>query len=305
MAQVTRRALRSVFSSASCILLTAIGCGADSTAPSAYDERGTDRLGGEVVATVDGRAITRREVAELARQLGAPAQEALARLEAELLLAAEARRNGIDEADDLRVRQAAVQALLAGIEAEVTPASIPDEVVRRLYAEAGEELNRPEQRRASHVLVGITDDEATAAPERLGAARALALTIRAELAAGTTSLETLRAQGARDGFTLTVEELPPYARTGDLEPTFLDALFAMPAPDIAPEPVRTSYGWHVIVLEEIVPALTHTVESAAPELRATEAQRRRFERLQELLVELESRFGVERDERAIQRAMEL
>lgn len=91
--------------------------------------RGGPRLGGEVVAIVDGEAIRVAEVRVHAEAHALTARQSLTELEDSLVLAAEARRRGL-RIDTARLHdRVLVQLLLRRIEREHEASSIPESAV--------------------------------------------------------------------------------------------------------------------------------------------------------------------------------
>lgn len=264
------------------------GCGDPTTTP-ATRELGDARVGGEIVATVDGHAITVADVEAFVRVEGGTASDALRELIEEELLAQEAERLGYGRRASVRreTRRATVQALLATIEVEHPASAISDEALRDAYDGAGERFVIPEKRRCDHVLVRVED------ANREREARRVASTVLAELERDPEALATIRAETSREGFPLLVEELPLVARDGSLERPFEDVLFAGAEPGVRAELARTSYGWHVVIVREIVPGTRRTFDDASAELREELTNRRRFEALTELLGRLHEDRGVE------------
>lgn len=97
--------------------LALLGCGGEE-GEGALRVQGEDRVGGDVIATVDGVAIVASEVRRVTGELGATPLETLRLLEDEELLAAAAERRGFDERADVRrvERRAAVQRVLVELE---------------------------------------------------------------------------------------------------------------------------------------------------------------------------------------------
>jgi parvulin-like peptidyl-prolyl isomerase len=234
------------------------------------------------VSTVDGEPILLSEVEEVVRATGLPPRRALQRLQDERVLAhlAEAHLDEVPREASEAARRAAVRALLAQeIEATHTPEAVRTEDLERRAAELRDGLSAPEMRRASHALVPLRAD---AREETVDAAMRLATRIRDELrdeAAPAAALD--RFAGPRGAFTVEVEHLAPLGRDGLVTP-FADALFGASAPGLLDTIVRTSFGLHVVVLEEIVPPWEVPREEWEPVLRrqlAIEARARATEEL--------------------------
>jgi parvulin-like peptidyl-prolyl isomerase len=258
-----------------CLVLS--GCGESTAAPRHVEEErvasptevpsGDAHVGGDVVATVDGIPITVREVEALAREAHLSPQAALRELEDELVLSRAAERAGLAAAPEVadETRRAAVRALLHRvIEPAHTPEAVTDAEIEARRQEIASGLSAPETRRASHVLVQIPRDASEA---RVDAAMRLARQIRDELTTEADPASALdRHTGHEGAFDLLVEHLDPMAREQLVAP-FADALFGAAAPGLLPEPVRTSYGVHVVVLEEVIPPWEVPREEWEPALR--------------------------------------
>lgn len=231
---------------------------------------------GPVVATVDGTPIALADVEDVARRTGLSPPEALRRLEDEVLLYRAAERAGVttDAEDERTVRRAMVQAYLAAeIEARITPESIDEALVRTRRERDANLFAQPERRASTHVLcrrrparataAGAGDDEGEVDPEDAAAATDAAIArfaarvaeeLRAEAdpAAAAARYRDENAEGR--AFEIVVEDVPPARRTGDVDESFAAALFALAEPGDVTAPVTTSFGVHVVVLTDIVPA---------------------------------------------------
>ncbi len=147
-----------------------------------------------------------------------------------------------------------------------TPADLAD-VIGKILDRNTDRLSTPEGRASAYARVPIAPD----APEdRDAAARALAGRIAAALADETGLFpihldETARRLAAGSGLTVefaTTEVLP----RANLVNSYADALFTIrEVGRIAREPVRTQWGWDVILLTRLIPARERTREELAAE----------------------------------------
>lgn len=243
-----------------------------------------------VIANVDGAAIRLGEVEALAARSGLSPREALARLEAEALLAAEAERQGY--ADAAAVRKVAEQALAqALVVAEVETDAATAAEIDAALANSGRRFDAPEQRGSNHVLATLPKSPT---PEQEEAARKFASELVQALRGVPDPLSVLpRFKEANvPGVTLKVEVLPPEPLDGRYVREFSRAVFALEKPGQVADPVRTIYGWHVIVLREIVPEKRVPVSVARAELEAEITVKKRQARLEALLRRLQSRTPV-------------
>ncbi|GGD10082.1 SurA N-terminal domain-containing protein [Halopseudomonas salina] len=138
--------------------------------------------------------------------------------------------------------------------------------------------NLTEQRRASHILIEVTDEvseeqaleQAQAARERLDAGEKFA-----QLVEEVSDDIGTAASGGDLGYTV----------RGSFDPEFDDALFALEEGEVS-DPVRTSFGYHLIKLTGMaapeMPSLDSMREGLVAELKAEQVERRYVEASREL-----------------------
>jgi hypothetical protein len=265
-------------------LVAAGGCdlGADRAQQPASYKQGSSQLGGTIVSTVNGYAITLADVGELV-ELGMSAEEGLRTLQAELLLIGEAERRGFagDPAVRLLGRQAGAQALL---DAEAEQVSVSEPELRAAYEAAGERFVQPEKRASFHVLAQL---DAGAPGAASAAAEAFTRSVIGELRAE--GIEALRARynhQKREHFTLVAQAVPPAGKQAAYDPAYLDALFSLPGPGVVARPVRSRFGWHAIVVTDVLPSKEVPFEVAREQLAAEIQLDKRARRVETLLQEL-------------------
>jgi len=230
-------------------------CGAGEGATSGAEGArviGRDQIGGDVVSTVDGHAITRQEVEEAARAASVSPTVALRRLQDEYVLSLAAERAGWG--DDAQVsqagRRALVQALLArSVEAgevEIDPAQI-----EAAYEANSARFDAPERRNSLHVLA------LTGGPNNAVEAQRWIMELHAELSRApdvtAAALAVRHRQLDSLPFGVLVQEVEGNERAAGADPAYLSALFELREPGLVPVAVQTSLGWHVIVLTHIEP----------------------------------------------------
>ena len=158
----------------------------------------------------------------------------------------------------------------------------PDEAtLQARYEDARERFRVAERRRAAHILLEVPED---ATEEQVAAIEAEAAAL-AEQARGEADFAALAREhsddigSAQDGGDL------GWVSRGDMVEPFEEALFAM-AEGAVSEPVRSSFGYHVIKLETVEPERGKTFDEAREELAAeyaeTEAERQFIDVLDEL-----------------------
>lgn len=152
--------------------------------------------------------------------------------------------------------------------------TVEDSAVEALYQrEIG---NLAEQRRAAHILLEADGEDA----EVLARAQAL----RERIIAGEDFAEVAREASEDPGSASRGGDLG-FTPRGSFDPDFEDALFALQEGQVS-EPVRTSYGYHLIKLTALqapdLPPLEEMRENLEQELKAEMVERRFVEATQEL-----------------------
>ncbi|MDL0429929.1 SurA N-terminal domain-containing protein [Marinobacter sp. TBZ242] len=162
--------------------------------------------------------------------------------------------------------------IVLSLEALAETVEISDEQLRDFYEQRSAELAR-EERRASHILIegGDNADEIMATiQQRLAEGESFA-SLAEEFSIDTVSAE----QGGDLGF----------AGRGVYDPAFEDALFALEEGEIS-DPVSTSFGVHLIRLEDVQRVDPPPLDEVEDELRRELAQREATERFAEVRSEL-------------------
>ena len=246
-----------------------------------------------------GHPIGASEVAARMQADMVDARTALDALIDEEILVQEARRQGFVQSpeDQRSAERIMVRSMLRDFEAELTPDSIPADEVQADFDEHGDKLQIPERRDSWHILVKEPGEQG----------RALAESILDELRRAEdprTVFDRYAGDDAPDSpVDVKTEDLPAITRKARIEKTYKDALFSAKSEGVIEEVVKTSYGWHVIVLTEITPGERKTVKDLDSEIRERLSQKKRFERLVQVVESLEARGLVDYEEAAIERLL--
>lgn len=247
-------------------------------------------ISGDVVSRVDGSAIGTHEVERLAQVGNLPPNAALSRLQAERLLGQEAKSRGYGRQahTELLAREALVQELLASA---VEPVDVGTAELEAEYQTQRARFKQPEKRRSVHVLAS---PEPTAGPEAGRSAESfIQKTLEELLDAPDREAVLAAAGGVTDpAFKVLVQELPLAADDGTFVPEFSRALFSTQATGVVPTVVKTQFGYHAILIREIVPALEKPQSVAFETLRPEIATRKQAQRLDALLSDLRKRTPV-------------
>ncbi|MEZ4256456.1 MAG: peptidylprolyl isomerase [Polyangiales bacterium] len=262
---------------------------------------GRANIGGNVVATVDGRPITVARVAAVVRATGLAPSDALRRLEDEELLASEAAKRGMGERAVVQriLKQAAVQKLLhEAVEVPMQAANVPAKEVDKVFEQRRDSLSHPEQRASVHILVRVKPGAAPDVDAKAKLVAQRAITDLRRAVDYDVLVDSLNGT-FRDGVQLYAERVPALARDSRADKAYLDAMFALPAPGVVDHPVRSMFGWHAIAVAKIIPPSTADRHAADARLRESLVVPMRKRQLGSLLDAVRKRVTVERDEGAI------
>jgi hypothetical protein len=248
-----------------------------------------------VLARVDGEPITARDVIRLmedSEDAGDP-ERALRALIDQHLLASEAERRGLGDAAEVRIERgrALARALLEEIGRDVTAADLDVAEMERYYASRIERYVHGPQRLVVHavILAGkgrLAPEEARTAAFEMGKAlgRATDEGSFREIAAGF---------GARLDKALKVEKLPPFDHGSKVfVRSFVEAAFGAAGPGAVSAPFETTFGWHVLMVLEELPAQNRSFEEAKEEIAAQLLPPLREARFEEMMARLLKRERV-------------
>ena len=276
-----------------------VGCTRES------DETRFARSDQSIVADVVARAgtvsIGASEVASRMALEGLDAETAVEQLIEEAALVQEAERSGFAEnrEDELGIERLMVRTMLHDLEKENTPESISDEEVREAYALNASEFQLPERRRSWHILVQSQTE----------AAETLAESILRELhrADDPRTVYDRYADGEPEdvSFKLKAEDLPAITKKARLKKSYKDAIFGAKSEGPLKNVVKTTYGWHAIVVTEIVPEEIRTFEEVETELRERLSQKRRLGAIVAIVQGLEAQGLVHYDDQGVQRLLSM
>lgn len=256
---------------------------------------GSDRVGGRVVATVDGVAITIEEVAAEVRRTGATPEDALRALERAELLAAEAARRGYGDRREVSedTRRAMVQALLeVEVERRVSADALPARAVRDAYATT-RQLHRPATRATLELDVPMPQG---AAVDEERAAMALARRFMDDVSRAADDPEPVLARYRREHPEVVVRQRPAFDERSGLHARYLEAVFARDSPGPIEAPVRLGRAVRGAVVTATTEAESLPFASVEAELRRRLELQGRVEATDALVADVRARFRVAVDE---------
>jgi hypothetical protein len=251
-----------------CAVVGAVACRRGQPTGSARSQR----LSPGLVARVGPVSIPGRVVEASARAAGTGADQALQRIVQDALLAAEARA-ALTPSAELDAIEATVfaRALLEDIGRQTRARGLPsDEELAAATQRRWAELDRPPSSRTTHAVALVKR------PEQRAEAREVAERIaRATRGARDADDFKRRALGVESGpIQVVAESLPPITEDGRAVPMgsgtgkdpgnydarFARACNALAHPGEQSEVVESDFGWHVIRLEERLPAVRMSAE---------------------------------------------
>jgi peptidyl-prolyl cis-trans isomerase C len=225
-------------------LLPAIAAAQTTTPQPAQQSGATPPAGDPVVAKVNGKELHRSDVIESAKSLPEPYQQQIDQLFPALierlidlnLLAAEGRKEGLqnDPTVKAQVAQFEDQAVREVLLDHYLKSKVTEDAIKARYEKFLKETPPQTEVRARHILV---DSEAKAND------------IIKQLDAGAdfkdlASKDSLDKKAAANGGDL------GYFTAQDMVPEFAEAAFALDKGQYTKKPVKTRFGWHIILVED-------------------------------------------------------
>ena len=109
-------------------------------------------------------------------------------------------------------------------------------------------------------------------------------------------LEEIRAEldGKKlEHFRVAAQHIPAAARDSAYAQGYLEGLFSLDEADVVPVPIKSQFGWHAIVVKEIVPADVKTEAEARDILRDELMRQARVRHVREFVARLRKDTPVE------------
>ncbi|NUP14223.1 MAG: hypothetical protein HOW73_49950 [Polyangiaceae bacterium] len=282
-------------------------------------------LEGEQVARVDDEVVTRDVVASIARAQDVTPREALDRATFDALVAREARARGVDARLRRRLNGALAQVLVDDLAKAARAEGPPtDEEVADLTARRWMEVARPEAVVLVHAVVLVPPDADAATSERaLATAKKIRTAVEASvaLARETAAPDNMPKRGlpppadpVRDDFVrrakavapddpgVIAEPLWPIGSDGravkhdgrePYDPAFVKSGFELRNRGDLTEPVRSSFGYHVILLLDRLPGAMLSADERRKLFERDVVYERTGRRIEALLGELRTSTRVE------------
>ena len=238
--------------------------------PSSNAETGLkplEKMETKIVATVDGKPIFLSEIIGMAQRL--PEQYRKMSLEAvypslltraidSKLVTLEGRRAGFSKDPDVKKRLLDVEdQIISEIFLTKTIGSqVTEEALQKIYSETKSEMASGDQIKARHILLD-SEEKAMEIIKKLQAGGEFAK-LASEYSTGPSA-----ASGGDLG----------WFGEGQMVPEFSKAAFALNPGDIVTKPVKTQFGWHIILVEDRKVSAPPSFDEAKEQLASTMSQK--------------------------------
>ena len=226
-----------------------------------------EKMETKIVATVDGKPIFLSEIIGMAQRL--PEQYRKMSLEAvypslltraidSKLVTLEGRRAGFSKDPDVKKRLLDVEdQIISEIFLTKTIGSqVTEEALQKIYSETKSEMASGDQIKARHILLN-SEEKAMEIIKKLQAGGEFAK-LASEYSTGPSA-----ASGGDLG----------WFGEGQMVPEFSKAAFALNPGDIVTKPVKTQFGWHIILVEDRKVSAPPSFDEAKEQLASTMSQK--------------------------------
>ena len=243
-------------------LLLAISSSSAETKPKPLEKMET-----KIVATVDGKPIFLSEIIGMAQRLPEQYQKMsletvypslLTRAIDSKLVTLEGRRAGFSKDPEVKKRLLDVEdQIISEIFLTKTIGSkVTEEALQKIYSETKSEMASGDQIKARHILLD-SEEKAMEIIKKLQAGAEFAK-LASEYSTGPSA-----ASGGDLG----------WFGEGQMVPEFSKAAFALNPGDIVTKPVKTQFGWHIILVEDRKVSAPPSFDAAKDQLASTMSQK--------------------------------
>jgi len=255
-------------------------------------------LNATVFATVNGKNITENEVipilagsgitpSELAGMPASAKKEILDRVITQQLLVDQAKKSGVTN-DDLYKKELEVQKDILAVRVwqakQTNNIKVSDSEVQNFYNKNKSKFVEPPLVQVRHILVK-TEAEAKGIISELKALNGAALTQKFAETAAAKSIEPAAKQSGG--------ALPPFPKEGAMVKPFADAAFAMKKGEMSKNPVKTQFGYHVILKEDQSAQRQASVNEVKPFIEGAIRQEKAAANLQKTAQDLFKKAKIE------------
>jgi foldase protein PrsA len=185
--------------------------------------------------------------------------------------------------------------LLDRMKAAVTSdLTVTDEEAKAYYQEHRSDFVQQEERKTSHILISpfpSADDSSSASQADWDAAQAEAEKVRGEIQNGA-DFANVAKKYSDDATTKESGGALGLITKGQMVPAFEEAVFSLKKGELS-EPVKTQYGYHLILVKDIVPEEQLSYDEASQSIKSTLLTNKQDEAWKTWLAGKEKALGVE------------
>ncbi len=211
------------------------------------------------------------------------------------LMALEARKENLQEKPNVKKRiEDMTNALLAQeymTENISDKARVTDKEIKEYYEKHKSEFMQPEQVRARHILIKVP---AGADKTKLAEAKKKAMDIRVRLMKGESFTKLAQKYSDDPGSKTRGGDLGYFSK-GRMVPEFEKAAFALKKGEIS-KPVKTTFGYHIIKVEDKKPARQRPFDEVKQEIRQKLLRQKQIKLRDELVSKLKKKYPVKTNE---------
>jgi foldase protein PrsA len=172
--------------------------------------------------------------------------------------------------------------------------TVTDEEAKAYYEQHKSDFVQQEERKTSHILISpypAGDESATATQADWDAAQAEAEKVRGEIQNGANFANEAK-KYSDDATTREAGGQLGFITRGQMVPAFEEAVFSLKKGELS-EPVKTQYGYHLILVTDIVPAKQLSYDQVAESIKSMLLTRKQDEAWRSWLAAKEKELGVE------------
>jgi len=199
--------------------------------------------------------------------------------------------NGVNEPKlkDMIKQQQAFVKLQEKITAEVPEPS--EKEIKDYYESNKEQFSQPEQRQVSHILIG-TADNSNGKNRSEADAKVLALQVVDKLNSGAEFGELAKEYSDDPGSKDNGGQYPPFSRGSGFVSEFENAAFDLNQGGLTTEPVRTQFGYHIIRLDDLIPAIQMDLDEVKDSISASLMEKAVMDKMNSYMEDLREKADI-------------
>ena len=199
--------------------------------------------------------------------------------------------NGVNEPKlkDMIKQQQAWAKVQEKITAEVPEPT--EEEINDYYESNKEQFSQPEQRQVSHILIGAAD-YSNGKNRTEADAKVLALQIVDKLNSGSDFGDLAKEYSDDPGSKDNGGQYPPFSRGSGFASEFEEAAFDLTKGDFTTEPVRTEFGYHIVRLDNLIPATQMSLDEVKDSISASLMEKTIMDKMNSYMEDLREKADI-------------